>query len=123
MGEPEVAPGATLIYTCPMHPDVASEQPGRCPDCGMKLLATETPGAPTGYACPMHPAVAQPRAQPLPGMRDEARPAALVNQSAVGEAPQPIQNPRIPTSMMAKPTRTRQPEASSGKTTWSRSTS
>ena len=55
MGEPELAPGATLIYTCPMHPDVASEQPGRCPDCGMKLLATEAPGAPTGYACPMHP--------------------------------------------------------------------
>ena len=48
MGEPEVAPGATLIYTCPMHPEVASGQPGRCPDCGMKLIATEAPRARRG---------------------------------------------------------------------------
>jgi FtsP/CotA-like multicopper oxidase with cupredoxin domain len=26
------------VYTCPMHPEVRSEQPGHCPDCGMKLL-------------------------------------------------------------------------------------
>lgn len=25
-------------YTCPMHPEVVSDVPGRCPDCGMKLL-------------------------------------------------------------------------------------
>jgi FtsP/CotA-like multicopper oxidase with cupredoxin domain len=25
-------------YTCPMHPDVVSDQPGHCPECGMKLL-------------------------------------------------------------------------------------
>jgi YHS domain-containing protein len=25
------------IYTCPMHPDVKSDKPGKCPKCGMKL--------------------------------------------------------------------------------------
>ena len=24
-------------YTCPMHPEVRSEAPGKCPKCGMKL--------------------------------------------------------------------------------------
>ncbi len=26
------------IYTCPMHPEVKSEKPGRCPKCGMNLV-------------------------------------------------------------------------------------
>jgi FtsP/CotA-like multicopper oxidase with cupredoxin domain len=43
-----------VLYTCPMHPDVTSEEPGRCPQCGMKLLATVTA---TVYSCPMHPEV------------------------------------------------------------------
>jgi FtsP/CotA-like multicopper oxidase with cupredoxin domain len=29
--------GATS-YACPMHPEVTSDSPGRCPKCGMKLL-------------------------------------------------------------------------------------
>lgn len=26
------------LYTCPMHPEVVSREPGRCPKCGMKLV-------------------------------------------------------------------------------------
>jgi hypothetical protein len=25
------------VYTCPMHPEVISDKPGRCPKCGMQL--------------------------------------------------------------------------------------
>jgi FtsP/CotA-like multicopper oxidase with cupredoxin domain len=69
MGEPELPPGATVIYTCPMHPEVLSEEPGKCPECGMKLLATAA--APAAYACPMHPEVTsgQPDRCPECGMK------------------------------------------------------
>ena len=30
-----------VVYTCPMHPQVIREQPGHCPECGMKLLPAE----------------------------------------------------------------------------------
>ena len=28
-------------YTCPMHPEVTSDQPGKCPKCGMELVEKE----------------------------------------------------------------------------------
>ena len=36
-------PGAA-IYTCPMHPEVTSPEPGRCPKCGMKLVLKKPAG-------------------------------------------------------------------------------
>lgn len=27
-----------IIYTCPMHPEVKSDKPGKCPKCGMNLV-------------------------------------------------------------------------------------
>ena len=30
-----------IVYTCPMHPEVVSEQAGHCPQCGMKLLPAQ----------------------------------------------------------------------------------
>ncbi len=29
-------------YTCPMHPEVVKNKPGKCPKCGMKLVAMKT---------------------------------------------------------------------------------
>ena len=26
------------IYTCPMHPEVVQNEPGKCPKCGMELV-------------------------------------------------------------------------------------
>ncbi len=40
---------ASQQYTCPMHPDVASANPGKCPKCGMALtLASEPQSAHAG---------------------------------------------------------------------------
>jgi hypothetical protein len=35
-------------YTCPMHPDVGSSRPGRCPKCGMALI--KAPAGATTHA-------------------------------------------------------------------------
>lgn len=31
-------------YVCPMHPDVISDKPGKCPKCGMELIKKENSG-------------------------------------------------------------------------------
>jgi hypothetical protein len=42
-------------YSCPMHPKVVKNKPGKCPKCGMKLVEKkmEMPN----YTCTMHPEV------------------------------------------------------------------
>lgn len=30
---------AQITYTCPMHPEIAQDKPGMCPECGMQLVA------------------------------------------------------------------------------------
>ena len=34
-------PNAAAQYTCPMHPEVISDKPGKCPKCGMFLVPME----------------------------------------------------------------------------------
>ena len=79
MGEPEIPEGAAVAYTCPMHPEVISDEPGKCPKCGMKLLATAV--APIAYACPMHPEVRSDQADRCPKCGMKLVPAQLVPES------------------------------------------
>jgi FtsP/CotA-like multicopper oxidase with cupredoxin domain len=83
MGEPDVPEGAAVAYTCPMHPEVVQDEPGRCPKCGMKLLATEA--APIQFACPMHPEVTSDRADRCPKCGMKLVPAQLVRPAGTGE--------------------------------------
>ncbi|HUT55264.1 MAG TPA: heavy metal-binding domain-containing protein [bacterium] len=34
-----------VVYTCPMHPEVVSDQPGKCPICGMNLVEKQKTAA------------------------------------------------------------------------------
>lgn len=53
----------TVIYTysCPMHPDVTSDKPGKCSTCGMDLALSKKEilkrEVVKQYSCPMHPDV------------------------------------------------------------------
>jgi FtsP/CotA-like multicopper oxidase with cupredoxin domain len=81
MGEPEVGEGEALLYVCPMHPEVTSETPDRCPACGMKLIAQ---AAPTGYTCPMHPEVTSETPDHCPQCGMKLLPARLVQSATAG---------------------------------------
>ncbi len=67
----------SVIYTCPMHPEIEQFSPGSCPKCGMALEAKGMPVIETKveYTCPMHPEIIQdhPGSCPKCGMALEAK--------------------------------------------------
>jgi FtsP/CotA-like multicopper oxidase with cupredoxin domain len=73
MGAPE---GVPVLYVCPMHPEVVSEEPGSCPKCGMKLLAQAAEM--TTYVCPMHPEVTSEKPDRCPKCGMKLLPASPV---------------------------------------------
>jgi FtsP/CotA-like multicopper oxidase with cupredoxin domain len=81
-GESQAAPRTTVAYVCPMHPDVISAEPGRCPHCGMKLMATER--APMTFVCPMHPEVTSAQADRCPKCGMKLVPARLAGEASHG---------------------------------------
>ncbi|HSD23384.1 MAG TPA: multicopper oxidase family protein [Solirubrobacterales bacterium] len=77
MGSPEGE--GPVVYGCPMHPEVISEEPAHCPECGMKLLAIEPE-----YTCPMHPEVVSKEPGHCPECGMKLLPAQLVAQAGGG---------------------------------------
>ncbi|WP_323844315.1 copper-translocating P-type ATPase [Microbulbifer magnicolonia] len=65
------------VYTCPMHPQVESDKPGSCPECGMALELKAPVAVSTEWTCPMHPEIvrSEPGDCPICGMALEPRSA------------------------------------------------
>ena len=80
MGVPE---GVDVVFVCPMHPSVVRDEPGSCPECGMKLLAEAVNE--TSYVCPMHPDVTSDTPDRCPECGMKLVPAHLVAGGGHGE--------------------------------------
>lgn len=71
---------AEVVYSCPMHQEVISDKPGKCPKCGMTLVGKKQ------YTCPMHPEVVsdKPGKCPKCGMTlVEKKPAAKKDSTSM----------------------------------------
>lgn len=59
-GQTQQAPAMHKVvkYTCPMHPEVIKDKPGKCPKCGMPLVEKkEKQQSAKTYTCKMHPEI------------------------------------------------------------------
>lgn len=76
-------PTSGTIFTCPMHPEVKSEEHGSCPECGMALEAMLPVFQKTEWTCPMHPEVIKdgPGNCPICGMALEQKTVTLEEEN------------------------------------------
>ena len=69
------------MYTCPMHPEIRQQGPGKCPKCNMNLQpetsATEHNHAHHGHAAASHPPVTP---APCCGQQETAKPPQAVTK-------------------------------------------
>lgn len=94
----ERIPTAALqdVYTCPMHPEVISNKPGKCPKCGMALVKKKGK-APAPKPAPVKKPAARKPANTKPAVKKTAprpapvkkpvttKPAPVLNEEAKGE--------------------------------------
>lgn len=71
------------IYTCPMHPEVQSPKPGKCPKCGMILVKKKAAAAPKPKPVPV------PKPQTRPAAKPKTKQAAPDKETVENQAEKP----------------------------------
>src|SRR5882724_13639411 len=78
------AGSASAAYVCPMDPEVRTDKPGACPQCGMALEPETVAVSATRveFTCPMHPEIVRPGPGncPICGMALEPRTVTLAEE-------------------------------------------
>ena len=78
------------VYTCPMHPEVISNKPGKCPKCGMSLVKKKS-SAPAKKAPAKKQTAPKKTSKPAP-VTKKAAPVKKPASPAAKKAPAPVQN-------------------------------
>ena len=111
-GQPLAASGPAdqagdSLYSCPMHPQVTRTEPGRCPICGMDLVAKSAGGAGAGTEAsgmPGHAAVDKPASESEPTMAPGTEMAHMHAPSEPAMAPgTEMAHMRAPAQMPMEP--------------------
>src|SRR5215203_404575 len=74
-----------VSYTCPMHPEVMSDKPGKCPKCNMDLSLSKKERlkmeVTNNYTCPMHTEVASDKPGKCPICKTDLKVAKSTSNS------------------------------------------